>query len=144
MKRRNSQFGVFFGHGSVGEHEAPMGAEKSAVSYWGHRAASRRPPAQAKESSLQSLVRLFHKNHNSAGSQEEITGEYLQKAFQQGILSYYQRGNQICVPARCKITLLSSRDFHLLPPAARGNRIERWPLPRIQLQTDEKTNQVTI
>lgn len=33
MKRRNSQFGVFFGHGSVGEHEAPMGAEKSAVSY---------------------------------------------------------------------------------------------------------------
>lgn len=84
MKRRNSQFGVFFGHGSVGEHESPVGAEKGTVSYRGHGAASRRPPAWAKESGLQSLVRLFHKNHNSAGRQEEITGEYLQKAFPTG------------------------------------------------------------
>jgi len=61
VKRRNSQFGVFFGHGSVGEHEAAVGAEQSAVSDRGHGAASRRPPVRAKQSGLQGSVRLFHK-----------------------------------------------------------------------------------
>lgn len=53
-----------------------------------------------------SVVRLFHveeKNNKSAGScEEEIIGEYLQKAFQWRILNYHHRGNQICVPVRCK------------------------------------------
>lgn len=84
VKRRNSQFGIFLGHGSEGEHEASVGAEQSAVSHRGDGAASRRPPARAKESGLQSLMGLFHQNHNSAGGQGEITGEYLQKAFQRG------------------------------------------------------------
>lgn len=63
MSKRNSQFRVFFGHGSIGEHEAPMGTEKSAVSYRGHRAASCWPPAQAKKRNSKwfvSVVRLFH------------------------------------------------------------------------------------
>lgn len=59
MRRRNSQFGVFFGHGSVGEHEASVGAEESAVPYRGHGAAARWPPAQVKGSGLQSTVQVI-------------------------------------------------------------------------------------
>lgn len=32
MKRRNSQFRIFFGHGSKCKHEAPVGTQESAVS----------------------------------------------------------------------------------------------------------------
>lgn len=46
-RRRNSQLGVFFGHGSIGEHEAPVGAEQSAVPQRGNGAAPRWPPARA-------------------------------------------------------------------------------------------------
>lgn len=113
MKRRNSQFGILLRHGSEGEHEASVGAEQSAVSHRGDGAASRRPPARAKESGLQSLTGLFHHKRK-----EESRVDIYRKHSNGGILNYYGRGNQICVPARCKMTLLSSRDFHLLPPAA--------------------------
>lgn len=72
VKRRNSQFGVFFGHGSVGEHQAPMGTEQDAVSHRGDRAAARRPPARAEESGYRSWVGLFHWNRSSAGSQVPV------------------------------------------------------------------------
>lgn len=137
MKRRNSQFGVFFGHGSVGEHQASVGAEENAVAHRGDRAAARRPPARGEERGLgQPAQALAAKNHSSAGSQGEMAGGYFQEAFQQGMLQ--GGGNQLRVPARCRATPLSGRDFHLLSPAACGAGTE----PGIQLQTDEKTNQV--
>lgn len=48
VKGRNSLFGVFFGHGSKGEHEAPVGTEQDTVCYGGHGAAARWPPAKGK------------------------------------------------------------------------------------------------
>lgn len=48
VKGRNSLFGVFFGHGSKGEHEAPVGTEQDTVCYGGHGAAARRSPAKGK------------------------------------------------------------------------------------------------
>lgn len=86
-KRRNSQFGVFFGHGSVGEHETPVGTEKSAVSYRGDGAAARRPPARAKGKRFAKHARgYFTQTTTPQGGQEEIAGDSLQKARQRGAL----------------------------------------------------------
>lgn len=49
MKRRNSQFRIFFGHGSECKHEAPVGTQKGTVSNRWHGATSCRFSTQMRQ-----------------------------------------------------------------------------------------------
>lgn len=55
MKRRNSQFRIFFGHGSKCKHESPMGTQKSTVSDRRHRTTSCRFPTQMRQRGINIL-----------------------------------------------------------------------------------------